>query len=135
MRRIAATSILVTCIAVAACNTSTDPFMLDHTQILAVRSEPAHAPPGSSVRVDLLAGDEAGNVFIAIPDSLDAGGLPVQRASDGWYVQGPAGMPSAPTANVAITIDGQLLRATKQLDFADDRPNPSIDDMQVDGGA
>jgi hypothetical protein len=125
----------ITLVVAAACNTSTDPYLLDHSEILAVRSEPAHAPPGSSVRIDVLVADEAGNAFVAAPDSLDAGGLIVQHQGDGWYVQSPAGMPSAPTANVAIEVDGQLLRATKQLVFADERPNPSIDTMQVDGSA
>jgi hypothetical protein len=122
-------------IAVAACNTSTDPFALDHAQILAVRSEPAHAAPGSSVRIDVLAGDEAGDVFVAVPDGVDAGGLPAQRKADGWYVTAPAGAQSAPVANVTLAVDGVELGATKQLLFADDRPNPMIDNMQVDGSA
>jgi hypothetical protein len=118
----------------AACNTSSDPYSLNQAQILAVRSEPAHAAPGASVRIDVLASDEAGNVFVTVPDHVDAGGLPVMRGSDGWYVQGPA-MPAAPTANVELTVDGQVLPATKQLLFQDDRPNPSVTTMQVDGSA
>jgi len=129
------TILLAAAAVLGACNTSDDPFSLDHAQVLAVRAEPAHAKPGERVRVDLLAGDTAGDVFVAIPDSLDAGGLPATRGDDGWYVQSPAGGPLAPTANVAITIDGEVLRATKQLVFADERENPTIATMQVDGSA
>lgn len=121
-------------LTLAACTDSSDPYSLNQAQILAVRSEPAHAVPGGSVRIDVLASDEAGNVFVTVPDHVDAGGLPVTRGGDGWYVQGPA-MPAAPTADVALTVDGTLLRATKQLLFRDDRPNPSVTTMQVDGSA
>ncbi len=113
--------------AVAACNSSSDPFLLDHAQILAVRAEPAHAPPGTSVRVDVLAGDDAGDVFDAVPDALDAGALPVERRADGWYVTSPA--PLAPTITVIVTIDGQPWQATKQLVFADRADNPSVAEM------
>jgi hypothetical protein len=111
-------------VAIAACTTSNEPFALDHAQILAVRSEPAHAPVGGTVRVDVLAGDDAGNVFVTVPDSLDAGGLPAVRRADGWYVTGPVQL--APTIAVTVAIDGTTWAASKELVFGDAAANPTL---------
>ncbi|MGE5185228.1 MAG: hypothetical protein ACM31C_24330 [Acidobacteriota bacterium] len=113
--------------AVAACTSSSDPFELDHAQILAVRAEPAHAPPGTAVRIDVLAGDDAGDVFEAVPDAVDAGPLAAERRADGWYVTSPA--PLAPAITVTLRIDGQPWAATKQLVFAELAANPSLAEM------
>jgi hypothetical protein len=120
-------------LAIAACTTSGDPSFLDHAQILAVRAEPAHVEVGGTVRVDMLAGDDAGEVTTSVPDTLDAGGLAAMRGADGWYVIGPAGMPAAPTITVTATIDGRTLVATKTLVFGDDAENPTLAAMEVDG--
>lgn len=120
---------------VVACNTSSDPYSLDHAQILAVRSFPAHGAPGGQVRIDALASDDAGNVFVAIPDRLDAEGLPIERGSDGWYVTSVQGSPLAPTATVTVSIDGTAWTAQKQLAFDGEQPNPSVQAMSVDGAA
>ena len=116
-------------IALGACNSSDDPFELDHARVLAVRSEPAHALPGTAACIDALVADDAGTVAIATPDSIDAGGLPVV----GGCVQSPA--PLAPIATVVVTVGGQQLAATKQLVFGDDHANPSIGAMLLDGAA
>lgn len=117
-------------LAIAACNTSSEPFELDHPQILAVRSEPAHAPAGGTVRVDALVGDSYGNVRIVVPDTLDAAGLVADRRADGWYVTAPA---SAPEITVTVDIDGEAWTASKQLVFGDTAGNPTVAAMQVDG--
>ncbi|HUJ58261.1 MAG TPA: hypothetical protein VLX92_07205 [Kofleriaceae bacterium] len=127
--------IAIACAALAACTSSTDPYRLDHAQILAVRSEPAHVAAGGSVRIDALIGDDSGAVSVVVPDSVEVDGYAVTRAGDGWYVQSSPSLPVAPTATAAVTIDGAIWLATKQLDFADDRPNPTIAAMQVDGAA
>ncbi|HEX7701676.1 MAG TPA: hypothetical protein VF403_13155 [Kofleriaceae bacterium] len=127
--------ILLFAIACAACTTNNaDTFTLDHARILAVRSEPAHAPIGGTVRIDVLAGNDAGDVYVAVPDAIDIGTLAAQRESDGWYVTGP-GVQLAPAATVTIAIDGVAFSATKELVFGDSADNPMIGDMQVDGSA
>jgi len=117
--------IIFAVLALAACNSSNEPFALDHAQILAVRSEPAHAPPGSTVRIDVLAGNDAGDVFIAVPDTLDAGGLAAVRGADGWYVTGPD-KAFAPTIGVTLGIDGTNWAASKELVFGDAAANPTV---------
>jgi len=108
---------LLIVMVVAACNSSDDPFELDHARVLAVRAEPAHALPGTATCIDVLAADDAGNVFVAT----------------GACVQSPASL--APVATVVVTIGGQQLAATKQLVFGDDHPNPSVGSMLLDGAA
>jgi hypothetical protein len=128
--------IVLFAIACAACTTNNaDTFTLDHARILAVRSEPAHVPIGGTVRIDVLAGNDAGDVYVAVPDAIDIGTLAAQRESDGWYVTGPDGVQLAPTATVTIAIDGELKVSTKELVFGDSADNPMIGDMQVDGSA
>lgn len=121
-----------------ACADSDD-AALDRSQILAVRTDPAHVPAGTKARVDILAGDERGNVFETMPDKLESAGLAVEQTSEGWFVTAP--MPSATTPRLAmlalaVTIDGSEWRATKQLIVAADgtpRANPTVTAMQVDG--
>jgi hypothetical protein len=116
-------------LALVACNSSDDPFLLDHARVLAVRSEPAHAPPGTLACLDVLVADAAGDVVVAAPDAVDAGGLPIT----GSCVTAPG--PLAPIATVAVTVDGESLAATKQLVFGDRRDNPSVAAMELDGAA
>jgi hypothetical protein len=116
-------------VMLVACNSSDDPFELDHARVLAVRAEPAHALPGTSACIDVLAADAAGHVFVATPDSIDAGGLPVTGAC----VLAPAVL--APVASVIVTVGDEQLAATKQLVFGDDHANPSVGSMLVDGAA
>jgi hypothetical protein len=81
----------------------------------------------------VLAGDDAGDVFVTTPDSAVVAGMPLSRGADGWYITAPA-MPAAPTVEVAVTIDGQIWRATKQLVLGGDHAdNPTVSTMQVDG--
>jgi hypothetical protein len=127
------TRTILVLVMATACNQQTGAFELDHARFLAVRSEPAHALAGASVRIDVLAGDGSGDVYVAVPDQVDADGLPVALGSDGWYVQSPDPGPNAPTATVTMAIDGQTLVATKQLVFGDQADNPVIDAMQLDG--
>jgi hypothetical protein len=112
---------------VVACNSSDDPFELDHARVLAVRAEPAHVMPGTPTCLDVLAADDSGRVVVATPDSIDAGGLPVTGAC----VEAP--VVAAPVASVVVTIGDQQFAATKQLVFGDDHANPSVAAMQVDG--
>jgi hypothetical protein len=130
MKRIFLVAALAT---LAACTDSNDPFLLDHAQILAVRAEPAHALPGGSVRIDVLAGDAEGELLDVVPDSIDAGGLPAERRVDGWYVTSPTAL--APTISVTLTIDGEPWTATKELVFGDSAANPTVAAMQVGGSA
>ena len=127
--------ILAITVTTAACNTASEPFLLDHAQILAVRSEPAHVAAGGTVRIDALVGNDAGDIQVAVPDQVIVEGFAAERGADGWYVQSSPMLPAAPTATVAVTIDGVEWRATKQLDFGDDHANPTMAAMQVDGVA
>ena len=80
----------------------------------------AHAAPATAVRVDVLAGDDAGNVFVAVPDAID---VPAERRADGWYVTTPG------TITVTASIDGQSLVAQKQLFFDAPADNPAVTPM------
>jgi len=109
---------------------------LDHAQILAVRTEPAHVAPGGVARIDLLAGDDSGAVFVTPPDELTATGaggpLPIERTADGWFVTaGPT--PDVATLEVAVAIDGVSWRAKKALVVSEPADNPRVVAMQVDG--
>jgi hypothetical protein len=117
----------------AACAADNDAARLDHARILAVRSTPAHAAPGEEARIDVLAGDSAGAVFDAVPDAVTLPGFDVVRRADGWYVTAPA-MLAGSVANVSLAIDGEDMRATKQLVFGDHADNPDVT-AQVDGVA
>jgi hypothetical protein len=116
----------------AACAPDDDLALLDHAQILAVRATPAHAAPGERVKIDMLAGDDAGTVFEATPETLTAGPLPVEHAADGWYVTAPE-MQMGAHVDVSLTIDGTAWRASKQLVFGMHADNPAVATMQVDG--
>jgi hypothetical protein len=120
---------------IAACNAPSDPALLDHAQILAVRSEPAHVAPGGAVRIDALIGTADGAVAVVVPDRVSVPGFAVEARGDGWYVQSSAALPGAPVAAITVTIDGSAWQATKQLDFQDDRANPATPALQVDGVA
>jgi hypothetical protein len=133
MKRIAKLVVASLIASQAACTTPSDPALLDHAQILAVRAEPAHVAAGGSVRIDALIGTTAGEVAVVVPDEVAVAGMAVERRSDGWYVTSPGDAPSAPLAAVAVAIDGSTWRATKQLMFDGDRANPAIAAMQVDG--
>ena len=124
---------LVLFAVLTACGARDDAALLDHARILAVRQTPAHAAPGETARIDVLAGNDAGEVFVAVPDAATIAGMPLVRAADGWYVTAPA-TPAAPTVEIALTIDDQVWRATKQLVLGGDHAdNPSVSTMQVDG--
>jgi hypothetical protein len=135
MTRITMTIIASLIASLAACTTPNDPALLDHAQILAVRAEPAHVVAGGSVRIDALIGTTTGEVAVVVPDEVAVAGMAAERRSDGWYITSPGDAPSAPLAAIAVAIDGSMWRATKQLVFDDDRANPAIAAMQVDGVA
>jgi hypothetical protein len=105
-----------------------DEARLDHAQILAVRSEPAHVAPGERARIDILAGDDAGTVFETAPDSVTAigarGPLPVEHTPEGWFVT--ATEPDAVTLVVTLTIDGIERPASKSLVVAERAENPAV---------
>ena len=119
-------------VSLAACTEASAPARLDHAQILAVRATPAHVAPGGRAKIDLLAANDAGDVFEAPADTLTAGELAVERAADGWYVTAGAA-PGLATLDVALAIDGESWRATKQLVIAEPADNPAVATMQVDG--
>lgn len=120
-------------LATVACTETSEPALLDHAQILAVRTTPAHVAPGGRARIDMLAGDTAGNVFEAQPETVTAQGLAVEHAADGWYVT--AGAPGIAPIEVALAIDGEVWRAQKQLVVAQPADNPRVATMHVDGTA
>lgn len=121
-----------------------DEARLDHAQILAVRTEPAHVAPGGTARVDVLAGDDSGAVFVTSPDELvatgAAGPLHVERTAEGWFVTAGAA-PELATLEVTVSIDGVAWPARKALvvgpDGQDGQPaeNPRVAAMQIDGAA
>jgi len=123
--------------ALAACDAAPELARLDHAQILAVRSEPAAVAPGERAKIDILAGDDAGNVFEAKPDSVTAfsrttGPLAVERTADGWYVTAN-GAAEIATIAVSLSIDGVEWKATKSLVVNAPASNPTITTMQIDG--
>lgn len=119
-------------IVVGACTTPTDSFVLDHTEVLAVRAEPAHVAPGGTVRIDALVATEAGDVAITVPEVIETNGLAAERRADGWYVTGPDA-PLAQTIAVTAQVDGVMLVAQKELLFGDVADNPAIAALHVDG--
>ena len=123
---------LVLLVSLAACTEASEPARLDHAEILAVRATPAHVAPGGRAKIDLLAANDAGDVFEAAADTLTAGELAVERAADGWYVTAGTA-PGLATLDVALAIDGVSWRATKQLVIAAPADNPQVATMQVDG--
>jgi hypothetical protein len=132
-RILSCTVLLGVTLAAVACSEPSEPALLDHAQILAVRATPPHVAPGGRARIDMLAGDYAGSVFEAQPESVTAQGLAVEHADDGWYVT--ATVPGIVPIDVALTIDGELWRAEKQLVVAQPADNPRVATMQVDGAA
>jgi len=120
-----------TALLLVACADS-DEARLDHAQILAVRADPPHIAPGERARIDVLAGDDAGAVYEAAPDSVVADGAAVERAADGWYVTAGA-MPGVAALHVALSIDGVSWRADKALVIGEPAANPRVAAMQVDG--
>jgi hypothetical protein len=121
--------LLVICM-VAAC-AEAEQARLDHAQILAVRAEPANIAPGERARIDVLAGDTAGNVFEAVPDTLVARGATVERTPEGWFVT--AGVEPA-IAELALTleIDGLDWPAIKRVPIHARVDNP-VAAMTIDG--
>lgn len=110
---------------------------LDHAQILAVRTEPAAVAPGARARIDILAGDDSGAVYEAVPDQVAAFShtsepLVVERAADGWYVTA-GDEPEIAMLEVTLAIDGIEWRATKSLVVNATASNPRIATMQIDG--
>ncbi len=134
MRSILVLAILFTSLFTVGCDDVAGLARLDHAQILAVRTEPANVAPGQRARVDLLAGDDSGEVFEASPETLTAGVLAVEHAADGWYVTAGA-TPEIATLEVSLTIDGTVWRAAKSLVVNVSAANPTIATMQVDGAA
>jgi hypothetical protein len=121
-------------LSLAACAESAD-ARLDHAQILAVRTEPASIAPGQRARVDVLAGDDAGNVFVTAPDTLSAigaqGPLRVESTADGLYVTGGSAPEIAKLA-LSVAIDGTDWTATKSLVIGEPHDNPQVG-MMIDG--
>src|SRR5688572_23025004 len=106
--------IIMLSVSLVACAESAE-ARLDHAQVLAVRAEPASVAPGQRARIDILAGDDAGNVYITAPDELTATGmqgpLAVERTDDGWYVTA-SDAPGRATLHVSLAIDGITWPAT-----------------------
>jgi hypothetical protein len=122
-------------LAAGACAESEE-ARLDHAQILAVRTEPAHVAPGGVARVDVLVGDDSGAVFVTSPDELvatgAAGPLAAERTPDGWLVTAGA-TPGIATLDVTVAIDGVAWRARKALVVSAPAENPRVVAMQIDG--
>src|SRR5215470_4395163 len=121
--------------ALTACNAQNDSARLDHAELLAVRAEPPHAVAMQRVRIDVLAADDAGNVFETDPDSVTAGSLPVEHSDAGWFVTAPPAdaMMAGATLAIELTIEGEQKAATKQIVFGDSAANPAVAMMRVDG--
>jgi hypothetical protein len=123
--------VLLASLLLVAC-ADADEARLDHAQILAVRAEPPHVAPGERARIDVLAGDDAGTVYEAAPDSVVAYNAAVERTADGWFVTaGP--MPAIAVLHVTLAIDGVAWRADKALVIGEPAANPRVEAMQVDG--
>ena len=124
----------VALISLAAC-AEAEEARLDHAQILAVRAEPANVAPGERARIDILAGDEAGNVYEAEPETLVAfgerGPLAVDHTTDGWFVTA-GGEPDTAELVVTLTIDGLEWPAVKKLKIHQRVENP-IAAMAING--
>jgi hypothetical protein len=118
-----------------ACSAGGDSALLDHAELLAVRADPPHALPGERVRIDVLASDDAGRVFVADPDTVQAGPLPVEHTEAGWFVTAPPAqaMVAGATLGIELAIDGDAKQATKQIVFGDSAANPAVAMMRVDG--
>jgi hypothetical protein len=121
---------IICLLALTACDAAPELARLDHSQILAVRTEPATVAPGERTRIDLLAGDDSGAVFEAAPDRVTTT-LAIERTTDGWFVT--AGEAEIATIEVAIEIDGAEWRATKSLVVSATTENPRITTMKIDG--
>lgn len=135
-RALLLSSLLAAASLAGACAESAE-ARLDHAQILAVRTEPAHVAPGGRARIDVLAGDDGGAVFVTSPDELVATSptgapLAVERTPDGWFVTAGAA-PELARLDVTLTIDGTAWRATKALVVGPPAENPRVLAMQVDG--
>jgi hypothetical protein len=118
----------------AAC-TADDPTRLDHPELLAVRADPPALAPGSRARIDVLASDRAGHVFVTDPDSV-TGPIPIEHAADGWYVTAPADVPPpSATLDLALAVDGETRLATKDVRFGPPAVNPALCPMTIDGTA
>lgn len=129
--------IIATLFVLAACDATPEVARLDHAQILAVRTEPATVAPGQRARIDVLAGDESGAVYEAVPDQVQVssrttGPLAVEHTPEGWFVTANAAAEIA-TIEVALHIDGSEWRATKSLVVNTTTDNPRITTMQIDG--
>jgi len=118
-----------------ACGATGDSARLDHAQLLAVRADPPHALPGERVAIDVLAANDAGDVFEALPDHVTAGALPVDHTDAGWFVTAPPAEANVAGATLAVdlAIDGDSKQATKQIVFGDSAANPAVAMMSVDG--
>jgi len=137
MQRIIFLLSLVAPLAAGAC-AEPEEARLDHAQILAVRAEPSHVAPGGVARIDILAGDDSGAVYVTAPDTLVAtsasGPLRVERTADGWFVTAGA-TPEVATLEVTIAIDGVSWPAKKALVVSEPADNPRVAAMQIDGSA
>jgi hypothetical protein len=135
--------------ALTGCTVSNDDFLLDHAQILAVRADPPTIPPGGRARIDVLAGDTAGAVYVADPDVVTIGdgsgsagsaSVAVTHEPDGWYVTAPelAGATGSAVVVelplfVVLTVDGDPLPATKDVAIGAPATNPTVESIDVDG--
>jgi hypothetical protein len=119
----------------AACNAGGDSALLDHAELLAVRADPPHVMAGQRAHIDVLASDDAGRVFEADPDTVQAGPLPVEHTDMGWFVTAPPAeaMVAGATLAIELAIDGETKQATKQIVFGDSAANPAVAMMRVDG--
>lgn len=89
----------------AGCDDVPQPFELDHARVMAVRVEPPAVAAGERARIDVLVTDEADGPRVAAAErfAVNAPGLAVARAADGWYVTAP-GEPELAAARAALAL-------------------------------
>jgi hypothetical protein len=135
MRRIL---IAATALSLAACAESTSMALLDHPQILAVRADPPAIPAGGEARIEVLAGDASGALFVVAPETMatEVDAPLAQRREDGWYIVAPLELPSDQTPlalpiEVTLTIDDLVLAASKTVILGAEATNPVIDAVEI----
>ncbi len=155
------TKIIITLTALAAaagCDSNGAPSELDRPRVLAVQVSPPHLGPEESAPVDVLIGRDDGTTRVVAPDSVEVLGAPsgspqssmVGHGADGWAVACPdddvlaemraaLGLAEADPIPIAlaleVTVEGELLTATKYVYLGSQGDNPTLAGIAVDGGS
>ncbi len=135
----------------AGCQDFSAPSDLDHTQILAVRTQPAQLAPGERARIDLLVTDSAAMPRVVAPADVTTNELAASalaRDEQGWTLTAPdaetlasarqtLGLPDdAPVPlpiTVRVEIDG-LEKTAEKIVFLGRRVDPpSVPVVTIDG--